>query len=70
MAGIPRGSAIFKPPEFFFKLLDMRCFWTTMAARFREQAATNCLDPFDEAALVFLSTCIFPEDSTLPKLFL
>ncbi len=59
MAGIPRGSMIFRLLQFLFKLLDMRCFWTTMSARFRELAAANCLDPFEEAELVSLTICIF-----------
>ena len=50
---------IFRSLKFLFKLLDMRCFWTTMTARFRELAAANCLEPFEEAQLVSLTICIF-----------
>jgi hypothetical protein len=42
-----------------FMLLDMPCFWTTMAARFREQAAANCLHPFEEAELASFTLCSF-----------
>ncbi len=42
-----------------FKLLDMRRFWITMAARFRKLAAASCINKLEKAALASLDSCIF-----------
>jgi phosphoribosylaminoimidazole-succinocarboxamide synthase len=48
-----------------FKLLDMWGFWTTMAARFREQAAANCFRSLEETKSASSLSALFPKRFSL-----